>query len=74
VNLAVGEAQSGLSDAVVASIRDDAATLKEIAARIEKAEIHKDDAYLHLKIANDASVDAVSLSRDNPDEFLRQCG
>ncbi len=73
VSLAVGEAQSGLSDAVVLSIRDDPKSLSDVAAAIEVAEVHKDDAYLRLKIANDAYVDAVELSRSNPDEFLRRC-
>jgi hypothetical protein len=73
VSIAIGEAQSGLSEAVVASIRQDPTTLALIAADITTAEDHKAEAYVQLKLANDAYKTAVELSNDDPDEFLRQC-
>lgn len=73
VSIALGEAQSGLSDAVVASIRQDPTTLALVAADIEAAEQRKADAYVQLKLANDGYKAAVDLSNEDPDEFLRQC-
>jgi hypothetical protein len=73
VSIALGEAQSGLSDAVVASIRQDPTTLALIAAEITTAEDRKAEAYVQLKLANDAYGAAVELSNEDPDEFLRQC-
>jgi hypothetical protein len=73
VTVALGEAQTALSDAVVASIRQDPTTLALIAARLETAEEHKAAAFAVLNDANIAYDEAVDLSREDPSRFLREC-
>lgn len=73
VTVALGEAQTALSKGVVASIRQDPTTLALVAAELETAEEHKVEAYAALEDANATYDEAVTLSREDPDQFLDDC-
>jgi hypothetical protein len=68
-----GDVQTGISRAVVASIRQDPTTLALIAADLELAERAKDEAVVALIEASDRYEAAVDLSRLDPSAFLSQC-
>lgn len=80
VTIALGASQTALSDAVVASIRQDPTTLALIAAELEVAEERKaaayaalGDAFGDLSDANQSYTDAIQLSREDPRRFLANC-
>jgi hypothetical protein len=68
-----GDVQTGISRAVVASIRQDPTTLALIAADLELAEREKDAAVDALIAASARYEAAVDLSQADPGQFLAQC-
>lgn len=80
VTTALGDAQSALSDGVVASIRQDPTTLALVAAELEAAEERKQEAFREAVAAYGALADAIAaydaanaLSSEDPDRFLAEC-
>jgi hypothetical protein len=70
---AFGEVQTGISEAIVASIRQDPTTLALIAADLQTAEAAKHEALVELTDAAADYSDAVRRSRIDPDGFLDDC-
>lgn len=70
---AYGDVQSGLSEAVIASIRQDPTTLALVAAELAAAEKAKAQSVDALFVANDTYRAAVELSQTDPQAFLDEC-